>query len=66
VKKATKKGERLCADISQIKMSSLENNKYWMLIKDEFSSMKWSFFINRKSESGKSWLISLRGKELII
>jgi hypothetical protein len=51
--KAKKKGERLCIDISWIKKSSIRNNKYWLLIEDEYTSMKWSFFDNRKPEAGK-------------
>jgi hypothetical protein len=51
--KAKKKGERLCVDISWIKKNSIGNNKYWLLIEDKFTSMKWSFFVNRKPEAGK-------------
>jgi hypothetical protein len=52
--KAKKRGERLCVDISWIKKSSIGNNKYWLLIEDEYTSMKWSFFVNRKPKAGKT------------
>ena len=43
--KSKRKGGRLCVDISWVKRSSLGNNKYWLIIEDEFTSMKWSFLL---------------------
>ena len=50
---ASEPGVRFCADISWIRKSSLGNNRYWLIIEDEFTSMKWSFFIHRKPEAGR-------------
>jgi hypothetical protein len=36
-----------------LKKSSIGNNKYWLLIEDKYTSMKWSFFVNRKPKAGK-------------
>ena len=52
-----KNGERIFTDISWIKKSSLRNNKFWMLIEDKFSCMKWSFCIHRKTLKGKESII---------
>jgi hypothetical protein len=49
--KSTKAGERFGFDISYIKNDSFGGSKYWLLIVDEFSSMVWSYFLRRKTES---------------
>jgi hypothetical protein len=47
-------GERLGIDISYLRNPSFDGSKYWLLIIDEFSSMKWSLFLKRKSDAVKS------------
>ena len=32
---------------------SYGGSKYWLIIEDEFSKMKWSYFLRRKSDSTK-------------
>lgn len=48
--KSTKCGERLYIDISYINKISFGGSKYWVLVVDEFSKMKWSFFIKMKND----------------
>ena len=48
--KATKAGERLFIDISSIKATSAGGAKFWLLVIDEATDMKWSFFLKAKSE----------------
>ena len=50
---ATKKGERMMIDIASTKVSSQGGNNYWLLGLDEFTKMKWSFFLKKKSEFWK-------------
>ena len=45
-----KKGERLYIDISSIKRRSYGGSKFWVLIVDDFTKMKWSIFVKNKSE----------------
>ena len=49
--KAKVTGERICLDVSYIKKDSMANNKYWMIVEDQFTSYKWSFFMRRKTEA---------------
>jgi hypothetical protein len=51
--KATNKGERLFLDISSVKYISGGGRRFWLLIVDEATSMKWSFFLRSKSELAK-------------
>ena len=53
---ATKKGERMMFDIASVKVSSQGGNNYWLLVLDEFTKMKWSFFLKKKSELGATLL----------
>ena len=46
-------GERLCIDVSYIKKDSMGNNKYWLIIEDQFSGFRWSFFMRRKTEAAE-------------
>ena len=41
-------GERLLIDLSYIKRQSLGGKDTWLLIEDQFTSMKWIFFMRRK------------------
>jgi len=43
-------GERLCIDISSIKTELINNKKFWVLVKDQATCMKWSFFVKQKSD----------------
>jgi hypothetical protein len=43
-------GERLYLDISSIKSTAMGGIKFWCLVVDEVSKMKWSFFLKEKSD----------------
>ena len=43
-------GERLYLDLSTIKAPSLGGTLYWALIVDDYTKMKWSFFLKKKSD----------------
>ena len=47
---SSKKGERLYINISSIKRHSYGGSKFWVLIVDDFTKMKWSLFLKNKSE----------------
>jgi hypothetical protein len=48
--KSIKAGERLMIDISSVKNSDKKQvGRYWLLIVDEATDMKWSFFLKKKS-----------------
>ncbi len=48
--KTTDPGERLMIDISSIKTSGKEQiGNFWLLVVDEATDMKWSFFLKKKS-----------------
>ena len=53
VQKAGHPGERLFIDTSGPYAKSVIGNKYWMVIVDDFSPMKWSFFRKQKSDISK-------------
>ena len=59
---ATKKGDRMMFDIASIKVSSQGGNKYWLLVLDEFTKMKWSFFLKKKSDLGSTLLHFVEGQ----
>ena len=46
----SKPAERLCLDISTFKNLTLGGSKHWLLIIDEYMSMKWPFFLKNKSD----------------
>ena len=48
--KSTVAGEHLFLDISSIKAVSAGGAKFWILIVDEATDMKWSYFVKLKSE----------------
>ena len=43
-------GERLYVDLSGIASKSIGGSKYWMLVIDDFTKFKWSYFLKRKNE----------------
>ena len=43
-------GEWLYMDISSIKAISIGGSKFWCLLVDEATKMKWSFFLKEKSD----------------
>ena len=45
---ATQTAERLFLDISSVNHRSLGGNKFWLLIVNDFTRMKWSFFLKAK------------------
>jgi len=48
--KAKYPGERLFIDIASVNKKSIGGAKYWLLVVDDFSRKKWSFFLKNKSE----------------
>jgi hypothetical protein len=50
---AEKAGERLFIDISGPYNRSAGGNTYWVLVVDDFSRKKWSYFIKQKNDIGK-------------
>ena len=60
--KSTIPGERIYTDISYIKQVSYGGSSNWILIVDECTKMKWSFFCNKRSCIGE--IISNFVKEL--
>ena len=46
----TTKGERLFMDISSIKQQSYGGSKFWCLIVDQHTGMKWSISLKKKSD----------------
>jgi hypothetical protein len=47
----TKKGERLLIDNSWIRKATYEDNRYWLVVKDEYTNFLWSFFMKTKDET---------------
>jgi hypothetical protein len=43
-------GERIYIDISLIKERSLDGDKFWVLLVDDFSDYCWSFFLTNNSD----------------
>ena len=43
-------GKLMCSDISSVKTTSYGGSKFWLLIVDCFTKMKWSFFIKHKDD----------------
>jgi hypothetical protein len=43
-------GERILIDISYIKKESLGSKNTWLLVEDQATSMKWSYFMRRKGD----------------
>ena len=43
-------GEQLYLDTSSIKSTAIDGIKFWCLLVDEVSKMKWSFFLKKKSD----------------
>ena len=54
------KGERLYIDISRVKGRSYGGTKFWNLIVDEVTRMKWSICLKQKSDLGKEMVKFLR------
>ena len=48
--RSTVPGERLYIDISGIKGKSRGGNKFWLLISDDATPKKWSFFMKAKRD----------------
>jgi len=53
-------GERLYIDISSIKEKSLGGSKFWLLVVDEATHMKWSFFLKNKSQTSEKLMPFLK------
>ena len=43
-------GQVMASDISSISTEALRGRKYWLLVVDQHTSMKWSFFLKSKDE----------------
>lgn len=48
--KSDKPGQRLCVDISSVKTKSTIKKRFWVLVIDQATSMKWSYFVPKKDE----------------
>jgi len=48
--RATKIGERLFIDISGPFANTPRNNKYWVMVVDDYTRKKWSLFIRTRDE----------------
>jgi hypothetical protein len=51
--KATKPGELMCSDISSVKTTTEQGHRYWLLVIDTYTKMKWSFFLRKKEEQAE-------------
>ena len=60
LKSATKPAERLCLDLSTIDKTSMGGNKHWILVVDEATKMKWSFFVSTKDQLSNKVLPLIR------
>jgi len=64
--KSTIPGERLCIDISSVKKENKKKvGKFWLLVVDEATGMKWSFFIKQKSDQVEilqAFILELKAK----
>ena len=56
----TAKGERLYMDISSVKQRSYGGSKFWCLIVDQHTRMKWSIFLKKKSDLGDKVILFLK------
>ena len=66
---ATIRGERLCIDISYVKNASFGGVKYWLLVVDEATDFKWSYFLKSKDETSEcmsSLLNELQQKGIVV
>jgi Reverse transcriptase (RNA-dependent DNA polymerase) len=43
-------GQRIYTDIAPINSTSAGNSKYWLIVIDEATDMKWSYFLKKRSE----------------
>jgi transposase InsO family protein len=62
--RATRPGERLFTDISGPYAKSAIGSRYWIMVVDDYSRMKWSFFRKNKSDIGEAlegFLVLLSG-----
>ena len=46
-------------DVSSVKQKTYLGSKYWLLVLDEFTKMKWSFFLKAKSELPEKMILFL-------
>jgi hypothetical protein len=53
-------GERILIDISYIKKESLGGKNTWLLVEDQATSMKWSYFMRRKGELIQNMLVLIK------
>ena len=62
--KLTVPGEKLMIDISSIKTKNKKKvSKFWLLVVDEATSMKWSFFSKRRANKSIYYLVLSRNYE---
>ena len=50
--RSDKPGERLCIDTSSMKTSQ-KYKRFWVLVEDQATCMKWSYFVKNKSDQVK-------------
>ena len=62
-------GERLYTDISYISGSSYGGERYWVLIVDEATCFKWSYFLKYKNEMAEtvvSHLLKMKNNRKVV
>jgi hypothetical protein len=47
----TKRDERILIDISWIRTATYADNRYWLLVMDEYTNFLWSFYMKTKDET---------------
>jgi Reverse transcriptase (RNA-dependent DNA polymerase) len=57
--------ERLYMDISSIRMKSVGGSKFWVLLVDEATDVKWSFFLTKRSELSEKLIPMLKTISLV-
>ena len=61
-------GECMGSDISSVQKKSFGGGKFWLLVVDQVTKMKWSFFLKKKSEQAEvlwSFVMGLKDKQNI-
>ena len=53
-------GERLYLDLSSVQTASIGGSRFWCLVVDEATKMKWSFFLKEKSQLSEKMIPFLK------
>ena len=52
-RKSKKPGQVFASDISSVATEAIGGRRYWLLVVDQYTSMKWNFFLRTKDEQPK-------------